>query len=229
MRGTRSLATLFLACAMVITACGDDDTTATTATTPETTTTQPATTTAVRPEGFTAADLAAAVLHDGDPWVVPVSGVAGFDLTLDDIWPIEEFAAQRAVYVEAGFEAGYFAAFGEDDGLVITAAHLFTDAAGAGAAMDLIEESFNDLELVAQITDLAPGSLSNAELLDVADLGDRATGVMLTGPEFQVVGIIWITGNLLQFVRNGMALGDAERTAASFDLATAMADRMVGG
>ena len=239
MRRVRSLPALFLACAMVVTACGDDDTASTTATTPATTTTfaittpttttQPVTTTAVRPDGFTAADLEAAVLHDGDPWAVVVTGVAGFELTLDDVWPADQYPAERAIYEGAGFEAGYFAAFVENDGLLLTGAHLFSDFAGAETAFFLIEESFSNVDLVALITNLAPGSLTTVMPLDVPALGELATGVLVTGPEAQVVGVIWVTGNLLQFVRAGMTLGDGDRSAGALAVAMALAGRMADG
>jgi len=223
---------------MVIAACGDDDTATTTATaatttigatTTPSTTTQPATTTAVRPDGFTAADLEAAVLHDGDPWAVAVTGVAGFELTLDDIWPAGDYPVERAIYEGAGFETGYFAGFFEDEGVVLTGAHLFSDFAGAETAYFLIEESFSNVDLVALITNLAPGSLTTVIPLDVPTLGELATGVLVTGPEAQVVGVIWVTGNLLQFVRAGMALGDGDRSAGALAVAMALATRMAAG
>jgi len=222
---------------MVITACGDDDTgSGTTAPAPATTTTpiadtttQAATTTAARPDGFTAGDLPDAVLRDGDPWAIDVSGVTGFDLSIDDIWPAEQFPEQRAIYEGAGFETGRFAAFVETDGIVITAAHLFSDFAGAETAFHLIEDSFSDVDLVAAITDLAPGSLTTVTPLDVPALGELATGVLISGPEAQVVGVIWVTGDLLQFVRAGMALDDDERTAAALAVAAALEQRMTDG
>lgn len=176
---------------------------------------------------FTADDLPAAVLADGDPWVVPIVGTQQFPLTLDDIWPIERFPEERPIYEAAGFEAGSFAAFIEE-ALVITGAHLFADAAGAAIAFDLIESSFMDTELIAEITDLDSGALTAVESL-ASSVGDRSAAVLATGPDFQVVGVIWIQGNLLQFVRIGMAAGDDARQAAAFELADALAERVAGG
>ena len=227
-----------VAMAMLAAACGDDSastttaptstttTTAGTTTAPATTTTTTASTTTGAPALFTADDLPAAVLHDGDPWVVPVVGAEPFEITIDDVWPAEEFPEDRVVYENAGYVTGSFSLFAEDDGIVITGAHLFGDEAGAAAAFDLIESSFSDTELVAQITGLAPGSLTMTLTLAPPPLGDRAAGVLLTGPEVQVVGVIWTTGNLLQFVRAGMSLGDETRAAAVIDVAVAMEDRL---
>ncbi|MEX0826394.1 MAG: hypothetical protein WD184_06565 [Acidimicrobiia bacterium] len=195
-----------------------------------TTTTAPeATTTSAPPAAvFTAEDLPMAVLTDGDPWVVPIVGAQQFPLTLDDIWPIENFPEERPVYEGAGFQAGSFSAFIEEGALVITGAHLFADAAGASVALDLIESSFMDTELIAAITDLEPGALTAAESLE-SSVGDRSAAVLATGPDFQVVGVIWTQGNLLQFVRIGMVVGDDARQAATFDLAEAIAARVAGG
>jgi hypothetical protein len=41
-----------------------------------------------------------------------------------------------------------------------------------------------------------------------------------------VVGIVWVTDNLLQFVRAGLMLGDDARAQAAFEVAAAMASRM---
>lgn len=111
---------------------------------------------------------------------------------------------------------------------MITGAHLFADAAGAAIAFDLIESSFMDTELIAEITDLDPGALTSAETLE-SSLGDRSAAVLASGPDFQVVGVIWIQGNLLQFVRVGMVAGDDARQAATFVLAEALAARVAGG
>jgi hypothetical protein len=193
-----------------------------------TTSTLAVTTTTAAPEAaFTAEDLPAAVLADGDPWVVPIVGTQQFPLTLDDIWPIERFPEERPIYETAGFEAGSFAAFIEE-ALVITGAHLFANATGAAIAFDLIESSFMDTELIAEITDLDPGALTSVESLESA-VGDRSAAVLATGPDFQVVGVIWIQGNLLQFVRIGMVAGDDARQAAAFELAEALAERVAGG
>ncbi|HEX9977135.1 MAG TPA: hypothetical protein VGB41_00770 [Acidimicrobiia bacterium] len=195
--------------ALVAAACGGDAATTTTAA-----------------AAFTVDDLAMAILQDGDAWATPVVGTVPMELTIDDVWPAVEFPDQRAAYEGAGFLAGSFALFGEEAGIVITGAHLFSDAQGAATALDLIQSSFSDVDLVAQITGLAPGSLTTAEPLEVGDLGDAAVGVRVTGPESQVVGVVWTTGNLLQFVRAGMALGDDAREAAEISVAEAMAARM---
>jgi len=208
--------------AAATTAAGSSTTAATTTTT---TTTEPTTTLAAG--RFTADDLFAAVLHDGDPWPVPVVGAEPFEITIDDIWPSAEFPSERAAYEAAGFQAASFSYFASDDGgILLTGAHLFADAPGAEAAFDIIETSFNDFELVARITNLPPGALNMALPLRGLDFGDRAAGVMLSGPDSQVVGVIWITGNLLQFVRAGMNVGDEDRTVAALGVAQAMADRM---
>jgi hypothetical protein len=222
--------TLGIVLLMVISACGDDSSgpaTTTTATATTSITAAPTTTTAEATPGFTAGDLPTAVLMDGDPWVAPIGGVMQFPLTIDDVWPAEAFPEERPIYEAAGFLEGSFAAFIEDEALVITAAHLFADSPGASAAFDLIESSFQDTELVALITDLEPGALDSVELLD-ADFGDRSSAVRVSGPEFQVVGVIWVTDNLLQFVRVGMVAGDDAREQAAFDLAAAIAARTEG-
>jgi hypothetical protein len=199
--------------------------TTTAAPTTITTTTAVATTTTAIAR-FTTEDLGPAVLQDGDPWVVPIDGVEALALTLDDIWPADQFPTERAVYEEAGFVAGSFGMFTEDGALVLTGAHLFATADGAAAALAVIEESFNDLDLVARITGLAPGSLNMALSMGALEFGDATAAMILSGPEAQVVGIIWTTDNLLQFVRIGMALGDEDRSAAALDIAQAMADRL---
>jgi len=218
--------TLGIVLLMAISACGDDSSgpATTTATATTTTTAAPTTTTAAATPGFTADDLPAAVLMDGDPWVTPIVGVMQFPLTIDDVWPAEAFPEERPIYEAAGFQEGSFAAHIEDEALVITAAHLFAESPGAGAAFELIESSFQDTDLVALITDLEPGALDTVELLD-SDLGERSAAVRVSGPEFQVVGVIWVTDNLLQFVRVGMVAGDNAREQAAFDLAAAMAAR----
>ena len=227
--------------AMVAAACGGDSagttSTAPTTTTADTTTTVGTTTTAVTtttaatittetPVLFTAEDLPMAVLQDGDPWAVAVVGAEPFEITIDDVWPADEFPEDRAIYEDAGYLTGSLSFLSEDDGIVITGAHLFEGETGAAAAFDLIESSFTDTELMARITGLAPGSLTVVSPLTAPDLGDRVAGVLLTGSDTQVVGVIWTTNNLLQFVRAGMVLGDEERAAAVFDVAQAMANRM---
>lgn len=214
--------------AITAAACGGGDSaggTTSTAGTTATTTTAAATTTTAATRVYTEDDLPDAVLNDGDPWVIPIVGSQQFPLTIDDVWPADFFPEERPIYEDAGFQGGFFAALVEDDALVITAAHLFADAAGAAAALDLLESSFGDTELVAAITDLPPGSLTTVEALE-SDIGDRSTAVRISGPEFQVVGVIWTQDNLLQFVRIGMAAGDAAREAAAFILAEALAERM---
>ncbi|MEX1208073.1 MAG: hypothetical protein WEE36_05590 [Acidimicrobiia bacterium] len=203
-------------------------TTTTSAVAATTTSTEATTTTPAPPVVFTEEDLPAAVLADGDPWVVPIVGAQQFPLTLDDIWPVERFPDERPIYEAAGFEGGSFSAFIEGAALVITGAHLFADAAGAAIALDLIESSFMDTELIAAITDLEPGSLTAVESLESA-VGDRSAAVLATGPDVQVVGVVWIQGNLLQFVRIGMVAGDDARQAATFELAEALAERVAGG
>jgi len=257
----RRIAFLFLVLALVAVACGDDDTGVTSAATDapagteasaettttaeatttsaavETTTTVPATvaaptTTAPLVAAFTPADLPAAVLQDGDPWVVPLVGVVAIDLTIDNIWPLEgerQFPDEHAIYEEAGFDGGTFAGFTDGpDGLVLTGAHLFADPNGAQAAFEVILESFNDVELIAIITGLPPGALTGSEPIDPGIFGDQAVGVYFTGDTVQLVGVIWITGNLLQFVRAVMPLDDADREEATFAVAEAMAARMDG-
>ncbi|MBN2113254.1 MAG: hypothetical protein JW785_03905 [Acidimicrobiia bacterium] len=242
MRRLTSTAVVVLLVLLAV-SCGDDaatttaapstTTSATTTTTTTTTTTAPTTTTTTLPPTttaapgrFTAEDLPAAVLQDGDPWVLPVVGTQAFALTLDDIWPVDRFAEERAIYEAYEFQAGYFGAFQEDAALVLTGAHLFRDAQGAAAAFDLIQRSFSDVDLVAEITGLQPGSLNMAMSMGMLDIGDRSEGVVVSGPEAQVVGAIWITDNLLQFARVGMALGDGDRTAAVIALAREMAARV---
>jgi hypothetical protein len=122
--------------------------------------------------------------------------------------------------------AASFAAFAEDQGIVLTGAHLFADAAGASDALDLLEQSFNDLDLMARITGLDAGSLNMVLQMGDLGLGDRSVGVLLSGFNAQVVGVLWISDNLLQFVRAGMAVGDEDRTAAVLDVAHAMEDRV---
>ena len=80
--------------------------TTTTAVATATTTTEATTTTPAPSVVFTEEDLPAAVLADGDPWVVPIVGTQQFPLILDDIWPIERFPDERPIYEAAGFEAG---------------------------------------------------------------------------------------------------------------------------
>lgn len=226
MRRMSKVTTAAVAMGLVVAACGGNSSgSTTTPTTAATTTTTAATTTTPPAPQFTDGDLFRAVVMDGDPWAVPVVDVIPFELTLDDIWPADVFPDERQVYVDAGFEAASFGFFGEDDGVLITGAHLFATADGADMALTVLEGSFSDTDLIAEITGLAPGALTDFELVDVG-LGDRAVGVILTGAEVQVVGIVWITGNLLQFVRAGMDLGDEDRASAAFDVAAAMAGRM---
>jgi hypothetical protein len=234
--------TLLVAVLLVVAACGDDDSTVTTGassttTTAVTTTAPPATTTAptttAAPTGFAADDLMDAVLADGDPWVVPIGGVVPIELTIDDIWPLEgalTFPTEHEVYENAGFVAGSFGAFGEPDGsaIVLTGAHLFEDQAGAAAGLTTISQSFNDAELVAAITGLEPGSLTMVFPMPVPGIGDDGSGVMLSGPNAAVIGYVWITDNLLQFVRIGTPLGDEDRAAAAVTLARAIAGRTGG-
>ena len=199
---------------------------------PTTTTLPPTTTTEAPAAAFTSADLPTAVLQDGDPWVVPVAGVVPIELTIDDIWPLEgerQFPDERAIYEEAGFEGGTFSGFADgSDGLVLAGAHLLADPDGAAAAFDVIRDSFSDLELIAIITGLQPGALTGFELIDSGDFGDQAVGVYFVGDTVQLIGVIWITGNLLQFVRAAMPLDDTDREAATFAVAQAMATRMGG-
>ena len=157
---------------------------------------------------------------------MPVEGAEPFALTIDDIWPADAFPEERAVYEAAGFEAGSFSSFAEAGALVLTGAHSSPPPTVRRRRSPSSRASFNDFELVARITSLEPGSLNLALPLAGLEFGDRTAAVILSGPEAQVVGIIWITGNLLQFVRVGMALGDEDRTAAVLDVAQAMADRM---
>jgi hypothetical protein len=171
-----------------------------------------------------------AVLADGDPWVVPIAGVTPIDLSIDDIWPLEgtlTFPDEHAIYANAGFVAGSFGAFSEPDGsaIVLTGAHLFEDATGAGVALDMITQSFSDTELVAAITGLAPGSLNLIFPMPLPDIGDDGSGVLLSGPAAQVIGYVWVTDNLLQFVRIGTVLGDEDRAAAAVGLARTLAAR----
>jgi hypothetical protein len=213
---------------MTAAACGGGDSangTTTTTTAGPTTTAPAATTTTTAARVYSDDDLPNAVLNDGDPWVVAIVGSEQFPLTIDDVWPADVFPEQRSIYEDAGFQGGSFAALVEDDALVITGAHLFADAAGAGTALDLLESSFGETELVAAITDLPPGSLSIVEPLE-SNVGDRSTAVRISGPYSQVIGVIWTQGNLLQFIRIGMAAGDDAREAAAFTLAAALADRM---
>lgn len=217
---------------VAVTACGGDTTSTTTivstTTTPPATTattTSVATTTAATTTVPAAADLDQAVLGNGDPWVVPIAGVTPTEITLDDIWPIDRFPTERAEYEAAGFEAASFAFFQEDGALVITAAHRFADSTGAAQALALIRQSFGDPELIASITGLAPGSLNMAFPMDGLGIGDATEGVLVSGPEAQVVGVIWTVGDTLQFVRAGMALGDEDRAAAVITLARALAER----
>lgn len=213
---------------MTAAACGGGDSAGgTTSTAGTATTTTAAATTTTSARVYTADDLPNAVLNDGDPWVVPIVGSQQFPLTIDDVWPADTFPEERPIYEDAGFQGGYFAALVEDDALVITGAHLFAEATGASTALDLLESSFGDTELVAAITDLPPDSLTTVEALD-SDIGDRSTAVRISGPDFQVVGVIWTQGNLLQFVRIGMLAGDDAREAAAFALAEALAERMAG-
>lgn len=252
----RRVAFLLLAFSLVAVACSDDDAavtsaatdapagteapaettntteaTTTTAATETTTTVAPVTTTTLAPV-FTPADLPAAVLQDGDPWVVPPAGVLPIELTINDVWPLEgelQFPSERAIYEAAGFDSGAFAAFADETGgLVLTGAHLFADPDGAATAFDVIQESFSDLELIAAITGLPSGALTGFELIDADTFGNRAVGVSLTGDTDRVVGVIWITGNLLQFVRAAMPFDDAARVAATFAVADAMATRLGG-
>ena len=244
---------LFVALVLVVGACGDDDSTVTTGassttttlatttseattTTQATTTTEAATTTAettttVAAGGYTVDILDDAVLQDGDPWVVPISGVTPVALTNDDIWPLEgelTFPAAHTAYEEAGFIEGSFAFFAEPDqtALVLTGAHLFEDADGAEIGLDLLTASFSDPELMARITGLPEGSLNMLFDMAAPALGDDGYSVMLSGPEASVVGHVWITDNLLQFVRIGMPLGDEDRSAASIGLMFALAERV---
>lgn len=156
------------------------------------------------------------------------------ELTIDDIWPLDsetsDFSDERAIYEAGGFEAGSFAFFEEADGsgLLLTGAHLFATPEGAAAALDVIEASFSDVDLVAAITGLPAGALTAVEQSDTGLLGDRDAAVVLTGDVFQVVGYVWITGNLLQFVRASMALGDPFREEAALLVAFGMADRTGG-
>jgi hypothetical protein len=241
----RKLFSLLLALGLTIAACGGSDSdggaeetaapSVTEATVAEATTTiaAPTTTTTVAPDsGFAAADLPIALLQDGDPWVVAPAGVVPIELSLDDIWPLQgalQFPDERAVYEASGFQAGAFAFFADAaDSLLITGAHLFDDSSGAAAALAVIQQSFSDPELIAAITSLPPGSLTAFELFDPGEFGDQAVGVRLTGDTTQVVGVVWITNNVLQFVRTAMPLDDAAREAASLAVATAMAARLGG-
>jgi len=244
----KKLVVVLVTMALIAVACGDDDTASTTAVTaappvteaptataaPTTTaappTTAPPTTTASPVAAFASAELPEAVLQDGDPWSTPPQGVAPIELTIDDIWPLEgalQFPDERAIYEEAGFVDAAFAFFADSaDGLVLTGAHLFDDAAGATAALEVLEGSFSDVELVAAITGLAPGALTEFATFYPGDLGDFAVGVRLTGDTTQVVGVVWATDNLLQFVRAAMPLDDADRDAATLAVVGAMAGRM---
>ncbi|MCB2225017.1 MAG: hypothetical protein KQH83_12710 [Actinobacteria bacterium] len=238
----RKAITLLVALAIVAAACGDDDESATTAATttteaatttaaPTTTTEAPTTTTTEAPSvgAFTMDDLPALVTVAGDPWVIPVADPAAQALTIDDVWPAEAFPEERQAYVDGEFLGGHFSAFvGDPNGLLLTGAHLFEGSGGADAALDLLTGSFTDTALVAAITGVEPGSLDTVEELEAPALGDRAVAVRVSGDQAQVVGILWITGNLLQFVRSAMAAGDTEREAASFAVAEAMAARSAG-
>lgn len=223
---------LLVVLTLMAAACGGDTTATTSGTTTVGTTvpatTVPATTTTTpAPALFTPDDLPVAVLQAGDPWVNPILGVAPQTLTLDDIWPAEPFPAQRAVYEDAGFLTASFGMALDASGSVITAAHLFADAAGAATALPLIESSFSDVDLVAAITGMPPGALESVTALEPPGLGDRGVGVLVTGPTSQVVGYVWVTGNLLQFVRVGMARGNDAGSAAALEVARAMARRTV--
>lgn len=236
---------LFAAGLLVMAACGDGDTGVTIGASSTTTTAAAATTTAAPtttaatsptttvPTVFTIDDLVDAVLADGDPWVVPIEGVTVIELNIDDIWPLEgtlTFPTEHGVYEEAGFVAGSFGAFAETDGtaIVLTGAHLFEDATGAAAGLDMITQSFNDTELVAAITGLQPGSLTMVLPMPLPNIGDAGSGVMLSGPTAAVVGYVWTTDNLLQFIRIRTPLGDEDRAAAAVTLARAIAERTAG-
>lgn len=176
--------------------------------------------------GFSVSDLPELVTTDGDPWPVAVTAPRGEVLTIDDIWPEDSFPAERAVYQGAGFRGGYAATFlGDPDGLLVTGAHLFESPAGAAAAIEALALAFGDPDLVASTTQLRPGSLTGTERLPDPGLGDWGVAVRLTGPARQVVVVMWTTHDLLQFVRAGMVLGDADRELGAFQVATAMASR----
>lgn len=243
---------------LIAAACNDDD--GGTTATEEETADQPAEDEAADDEatdGFDESVLGDAIVRDGD---AGVNAEPGAEHTLDVIWPADAFPEDREAYEDAGFVAGTVTVFdaGTPDFRGFSAAHLFPDAAGAEAALAVVEAWHRDpanLELafgielagaeaapavvetawhrdpadVASTTGVEPGSvLAGVDDLDVP-VGDDSAAFILSNDEVQVVVIVWSTGNVVHILRAVMMAGAQSRVEMVQALAEAIDDRMTAG
>jgi hypothetical protein len=230
------LATCLL-CLLATAACSGGGTTATSSTAPTTsatTTSIPTTTTAVTTTAppttqIGRVDLTLAVLRDGDPWPEAVVGSSfrtiGVDLTADP-----------ATYTAAGFQEGATSYFrwttGSDQwgNTIATGAYRFADQAGAEAGLAALQSEFGYSPMTLALTgDLQGDALTAIAPWEVPTLGDQSTGLIGTGPEYQVLVAIWRTGTIVQYAYASMPLNDEAHSTALIALAQLLEQRVLGG
>jgi hypothetical protein len=226
-----------LLCLLATAACSGGGTTATSSTAPTTsatTTSIPTTTTAVTTTAppttqIGRVDLTLAVLRDGDPWPEAVVGSSfrtiGVDLTADP-----------ATYTAAGFQEGATSYFrwttGSDQwgNTTATGAYRFADQAGAEAGLAALQSEFGYSPMTLALTgDLQGDALTAIAPWEVPTLGDQSTGLIGTGPEYQVLVAIWRTGTIVQYAYASMPLNDEAHSTALIALAQLLEQRVLGG
>jgi hypothetical protein len=230
------LATCLL-CLLATAACSGGGTTATSSTAPTTsatTTSIPTTTTAVTATALPTTQpgrvgLTLAVLRDGDPWPEAVVGSSfrtiGVDLTADP-----------ATYTAAGFQEGATSYFrwttGSDQwgDTIATGAYRFADQAGAEAGLAALQSEFGYSPMTLALTgDLQGDALTAIAPWEVPTLGDQSTGLIGTGPEYQVLVAIWRTGTIVQYAYASMPLNDEAHSTALIALVQLLEQRVLGG
>jgi hypothetical protein len=198
----------------------------TTIPTPTTVTTVTTTTSTTQPGEV---DLSLAVLRDGDPWPEAVAGSAfraiGVDLTADP-----------ATYTAAGFQEGATSYFrwttGSDQwgDTIATGAYRFADQAGAEASLAALQSEFGYSPMTLALTgDLQGDALTAIAPWEVPTLGDQSTGLIGTGPEYQVLVAIWRTGTIVQYAYASMPLNDEAHSTALIALVQLLEQRVLGG
>jgi hypothetical protein len=223
---------LAAACLIAAGGCGGDGATTTSTSAPATTTTVTTTpttsTTSTVPVVVTpppGLDLSAGVLQDKDPWPEPV--VRPRFRAYDEGNMPEGFA-------EAGVEEGVSSFFpwgaeGEPGRVLVTAAFRFGSDDGAKEGMLAAGRAFRIPYSLARRGNLESEAVDTIWPLEVPPLGDATTGLRGTGPVYEVLVVLWRSGNLLQWAYASMPRDDEAHAAALVDLAVVLAERLLAG